>query len=84
VILKIEYESGEGPEHRKFTVEAFHMDPAPDTIAPMIGYLMDILTRHPEDVWHIVPLHLPPEAGKVKYACSDGHRHGVHELGRAR
>lgn len=72
MILKIEYESGEqGLNHRKFTVEAYHMEPAADTIAPMLIHLADMLSRNPDDVWNVVPAHIPELANAVVTRSAD-------------
>jgi hypothetical protein len=61
VILKIDFKSGEqGVNYREFHVEAFHMEPTPDTIAPLLIHLSDMLTNlHPGDVLDIFANHLP-------------------------
>jgi hypothetical protein len=61
MIIKIDFVSGEERVNRReFHIDAFHMDPAPDTIAPLLIHLVDLLTGlHPDDVMHIFPGHIP-------------------------
>jgi hypothetical protein len=61
MILKITFKSGEeGVNRREFKLEAYHMDPAPDTIAPLLIHLTDMLTNlHPGDLMEVVPTHVP-------------------------
>ena len=58
---KITFKSGEeGVNRREFELEAFHMDLAPDTIAPLLIHLTDLLVNlHPGDLMEIVPAHVP-------------------------
>ncbi len=65
MILEIHFESGEqGVNHRKFDLKAYHMDPEPDTIAPLLIHLADMLTSlHPGDVMEVFPGHIPELAG---------------------
>jgi hypothetical protein len=59
--LKITFKSGEqGVNRREFELQAFHMDLAPDTIAPLLIHLTDLLTsQHPGDICEIIPAHVP-------------------------
>jgi len=61
VNLKITFKSGEqGVNRREFELEAYHMDPAPDTIAPLLIHLTDMLVNlHPGDIMEIIPAHVP-------------------------
>lgn len=61
MILKITFKSGEqGVNRREFELEAYHMDPAPDTIAPLLIHLTDMLVNlHPGDLMEIIPAHVP-------------------------
>ena len=61
MILEIKFRSGEqGVSRREFELKAYHMDPAPDTIAPLLIHLADMLTNlHSGDLLEIVPQHVP-------------------------
>jgi hypothetical protein len=65
VIIEINFKSGEkGVNYREFALKAYHMDPAPDTIAPLLIHLTDMLADlHPGDILEIVPKHVPELAG---------------------
>ena len=59
--LTITFKSGEeGVNYREFRLEAYHMDPTPDTVAPLLIHLTDMLTNlHPGDLMEVIPSHLP-------------------------
>ncbi len=61
MILEIKFRSGEeGINRREFELKAYHMEPAADTIAPLLIHLADMLARlHPGDLIEIIPAHLP-------------------------
>ena len=63
--IEITYKSGEeGVNRREFELKAYHMDPAPDTIAPLLIHLTDMLTGlHPGDLMEVLPAHVPELAG---------------------
>jgi hypothetical protein len=72
MILKIRFRSGEkGVNRREFELEAFHMDPPPDTIAPMLVHLTDLMTSlDPQDTYRIFTSGLPLPQAEVT-----GHDH---------
>ena len=59
--LTVKFESGEpGVNYRKFEIDACFMEPAADTIAPLLIHLADLLTsQHPADIMEIVPHFVP-------------------------
>ena len=59
--LVIKFKSGEeGVNRREFELTAYHMEPAPDTIAPLLVHLTDLLTgMHPGDLLEVIPQHVP-------------------------
>lgn len=59
--LKITYKSGEeGVNRREFELEAYHIEPTADTIAPLLIHLTDMLTNlHPGDLMEVIPRHVP-------------------------
>jgi hypothetical protein len=59
--LKITFKSGEqGVNRREFELQAFHMDLAPDTLAPLLIHLTDMLVNlHSGDLMEVIPAHVP-------------------------
>jgi hypothetical protein len=59
--LKITFKSGEeGVNRREFELDAHFMNPAEDTIAPLLIHLTDMLVNlHPGDLMEVIPQHVP-------------------------
>jgi hypothetical protein len=59
--LKITFKSGEqGVNRREFQLDAYHVEPAADTIAPLLIHLTDMLVNlHPGDLMEVMPMHVP-------------------------
>lgn len=59
--LVIKFKSGEeGVNRREFELHATHVDPAPDTVAPLLIHLTDMLANlHPGDLLEVIPQHVP-------------------------
>ena len=76
MILEINFKSGEqGVNRREFSLKAYHMEPAADTIAPLLIHLTDMLANlHPGDLLEIVPRHVPELARAEirKHSPDDG------------
>jgi hypothetical protein len=69
MIVEIKFKSGEeGVNRREFELKAYHMEPAPDTIAPLLIHLTDMLANlHPGDLMEVLPMHVP-ELAKAEMA----------------
>ncbi len=73
MILEIKFRSGEeGINRREFELKAYHMEPAADTIAPLLIHLADMLASlHPGDLMEVIPAHVPALSGSSADKRSD-------------
>lgn len=82
--LFITFKSGEeGVNHREFDLRAFRMEPTPDTIAPLLIHLTDMLVNlHSGDLMEVIPSYVPDLAqaevrkrhdGKVEHRMPPPH-----------